>query len=301
MSFGKGITLSVATKHTSCTLQAALSTQRVFQQPVNLLLSEPARLSVDLDFNYIGHADRERMREERPEVERAVARLGQGHGYRVQWSRDAHAGRKLYLAYTNLAGTADRIEIDLNYLHRVPLGDLEEHVMWQPPGIDRPSLWTLSWAELAAGKLRATLDRCMPRDLFDTLRLPDLVGRAWQSPFLRSLHVALAATLPQPLMQYNRDRFERVTDEQIGEQLEPMLSRDQKVEAVRLKEQAWQNIAPLVEGLTSSEQEYIDQVHQGELLPEVLFPDDGEMVERLSSHPALRWKLDNVRKHQTDT
>lgn len=74
---------------------------------LNLAFGSPARLSVDLDFNYIGHVDHVRMQEERPQVERAIEIIGRGQGYQIQWSRDAHAGRKMYLTYESAAGTRD--------------------------------------------------------------------------------------------------------------------------------------------------------------------------------------------------
>ncbi|MFQ5902691.1 MAG: nucleotidyl transferase AbiEii/AbiGii toxin family protein [Candidatus Binatia bacterium] len=42
---------------------------------LNLFPGPPRRLSVDLDFNYIGYLDRERMLSERPDVERAVGTI----------------------------------------------------------------------------------------------------------------------------------------------------------------------------------------------------------------------------------
>ena len=83
---------------------------------LNLMFGSPARLSVDLDFNYVGYEDRPLMQAERPEVERAIVIIGKGQGYRCQHSRDAHAGRKIYLSYVSSAGTPDRIEVDLNSL-----------------------------------------------------------------------------------------------------------------------------------------------------------------------------------------
>ncbi len=59
---------------------------------LNLMFGSPARLSVDLDFNYIGQEDRAGMQADRLEVERAIVIIGEGQGYRVQRSRDAHAG-----------------------------------------------------------------------------------------------------------------------------------------------------------------------------------------------------------------
>jgi hypothetical protein len=150
--------------------------------------------------------------------------------------------------------------------------------------------------ELFTGKLRATLDRAMPRDLFDTIRLPGYGADMWNSQRLRRVHVALAATLPHPLYEYGHDRFDRVTDRSIEEQLVPMLHGDEQPVASELKDRAWYVVEPLVT-LDDAEREYIDRVHAGELLPELLFPDDEELANRLTRYPALLWKIENVRRH----
>ncbi len=263
---------------------------------LNLMFGSPARLSVDLDFNYIGQADRAVMQAERPEVERAIAIIGEGQGYRVQQSRDAHAGRKIYLSYTSSAGTPDRIEVDLNFLFRIPLGEITTRPLWQPPGIARPEIRVVPLEELFTGKLRATLDRAMPRDLFDTIRLPEYGADIWGSRRLRRIHVALGVALVLPLYQYGRDRFERVTDRSIEEQLLPMLQANEQPVTSELKEQAWAVLEPLVM-LDEAEREYVDRVHAGELSPELLFPDDEALADRLVRHPVLLWKIENVRRH----
>jgi len=163
-------------------------------------------------------------------------------------------------------------------------------------GVACPDVQVVPLEELFTGKLRATLDRAMPRDLFDTVRLPGYGADVWGSLRLRRIHVALAATLPHPLYAYGQDRFERVTDRSIEEQLLPMLHSAERPEADELKERAWYVVAPLVT-LDDAEREYIDQIHAGELMPELLFPDDGELANRLARHPALLWKIENVRRH----
>lgn len=263
---------------------------------LNLLFGSPARLSVDLDFNYIGQEDRASMQADRPEIERAISIIGEGQGYRVQQPRDAHAGRKIYLSYTSSAGTSDRIEVDLNFLYRIPLGEVTTRSLWQPPGIVCPEIRIVPLEELFTGKLRATLDRAMPRDLFDTIRLPGYAGNLWPSQRLRRIHVALSVTLPLPLHQYGQDRFERVTDRSIEEQLVPMLQGSERPVTSELREQAWSVVEPLV-SLDGTEREYVDRVHAGELLPALLFPDDGVLANRLLRHPALLWKIENVRRH----
>ena len=99
---------------------------------LNLCYGKPRRLSVDLDFNYIGHLDRDKMLKDRPCIEDALVQLARRKAYGVQTSADAFAGRKIYLLYRSATGQNDRIELDLNFLFRMPIGDTTTKKMWQP-------------------------------------------------------------------------------------------------------------------------------------------------------------------------
>ena len=68
--------------------------------------------------------------------------------------------------------------------------------------------------------------------------------------------------------------------------------------AAELKTRVWSIVEPLLD-LKPEEREYIELVQQGELRPELLFPDDEVLADRLERHPALRWKAENARRHQT--
>lgn len=237
---------------------------------LNLAFGPPSRLSVDLDFNYTGSETREGMLEQRPEVERAVAIIARAGGYQLQWSRSEQAGRKAYLRYLSTAGTADRIEIDLNYLHRIPLDPPGPMELWQPGGAARPTVMVVGVAELVSGKLIASLDRAAARDLYDVPRLPSIVGDAWVTSHTRSLFVALAGILDHPLHSYGQDRWDRVTDDVVEEQLHPMLAASMRPEAADLREAAWAVVDPLLD-LTDTEREYTDRIQTGDLRPDLLF------------------------------
>jgi predicted nucleotidyltransferase component of viral defense system len=92
---------------------------------LNLCSGTPKRLSIDLDYNYIAHAEREKMLEDRPVVEKALASIATDQGYQIQRSADAFAGRKTYLRYQSMLGPRDRIEVDINFVHRIPIGEIE--------------------------------------------------------------------------------------------------------------------------------------------------------------------------------
>jgi hypothetical protein len=171
---------------------------------LNLCFGEPSRLSVDLDFNYVAHLDRAKMLADRPRVETAVDELARRKGYRVQRSADAFAGRKVYLSYPSVLGHEERIEVDLNFLFRDPIGDLETRDLWQPGGLDRPRLQVVSLDEICIGKMLALLDRAAARDAWDTARLPEVADGRLSEPSFRARLIALSAILDHPLESYAR-------------------------------------------------------------------------------------------------
>jgi hypothetical protein len=263
---------------------------------LNLCFGAPRRLSVDLDFNYIASADRATMLEERPTIERLVEQIGRGQGYHVQWSADEHAGRKAHLRFFNAFGTADEVQIDLNFLFRMPLGEVSWRELWQPGAGPPTRVRVVSFAEAAAGKLVATLARGLPRDVYDVRRLPSLDPPGWSDQRrFRRLFVAIAGILDRPLTEYGKERL-RINDQQVRDQLEPMLTRDERVTAEELRLGAWQVMAPMLD-LDEAEREYTRRLQVGDLLPELLFPEDPQLAESLARHPALLWKAQNAREH----
>lgn len=263
---------------------------------LNLGFGAPTRLSVDLDFNYIGSAERSVMLDDRPRVEQAMIELAQRAGYRVQQSADAFAGRKIYLHYRSVLGPQDRIEVDLNYLFRRPFVAPVQRELWQPGELDRPSLRSVGDDELLSGKLLALLERCAARDAWDVANLaPGLVAVLGQ-PAFRARFVAIAGILDHPLHTYGRRRFESLlTQKEVEERLLPTLAQGRGVDAGELVAAAHGRVAPLLD-LHPEEMLYMNELAAGRLVLEHLFKDEGEL-ELFSNHPALLWKAQNVRRH----
>ncbi len=265
---------------------------------LNLAFGPPSRLSVDLDFNYIGHHDRGAMLAERPQVEKSIADLARRKGYRVQVSADAFAGRKIYLSYSSVLGQADRIEVDLNFLFRVPVGEPEMRELWQPGGLDRPRLRVVSLHEIGVGKLLALLDRTAARDAWDAARLPLLGPSVLLDPSFRARLITLSAILDHPLESYTRVRlFERITHRSVEELLVPMLMEGEAPRAEVLADQAWRVIEPLLD-LDPAEREFTLAIQKGEVRMDLLFANDPTEAERMAGHPAIQWKLLNARKRK---
>ncbi len=265
---------------------------------LNLCFGTPTRLSVDLDLNVVAHAEREAMRASRPGIEVAVEELARRRGYAVQRSADAFAGRKIYLGYTSVLENPDRIEIDLNYLFRVPVAGVEMRQLWQPGGLDPPHILAVSLDELCIGKLLAFLERAAVRDLWDVARLPRFASSVLGSPAFRARFLALSATLDHPLMSYTRDHvLGQLTERAVRNLLAPMLVGGTTPTVEVLREDAWAVVAPLV-ALAPAEETFVAAVQQGEFRPALLPPESAEIVRALEGHPAIQWKLQNARAYR---
>lgn len=258
----------------------------------------PTRMSVDLDYNYVAHAQREKMLDDRPKVEEAVGQLAGRLGHRVQWSKEDFAARKLFATYRSVLGTSERVEVDLNFMFRSPLEGVLDAEMWQPGDLDRPRIRIVSMLELCIGKLLALLDRAAPRDAWDTVRLRHTAGDLLLTARFRAFFIGMSVILDHPVSTYTRGRMERqLTAAVVMNQLVPMLAVGDPPDAGSLVDQAWGVVAPLLD-LMPDEAAYVDGVGRGELRPELLFPKQRDFADIIAAHPAVRWKVENARTAQ---
>jgi hypothetical protein len=96
---------------------------------LNLFYLGLARLSVDIDLNYIAHVGRDATLRERPHIIKAVEQVASGLGYKLQNGTDDYALREWYLNYENHTGKPDRIQIEINF----PCGLVRSRQGYSPP------------------------------------------------------------------------------------------------------------------------------------------------------------------------
>ncbi len=262
---------------------------------LNLFFGGPVpRLSVDLDLNYVGAVDREEMLREKPEVERALRSLAEGDRYQLQWGRDEHAGRKIYLRYRNGLGSDDHIELDVNFLHRVPLVPAVEREGWTPDH-DFPCRAVLAGTEeILAGKMLALLDRGAPRDLYDVASMAG--GRFPYDPDLfRPVFVALSGVLDRAVTSYAVPHRRTLSQAELDEQLIPVLRGGEGPRQVDLTGAITPLVSKLV-ALSSEEQEYVERMQWGEFHPELVVKNRPDLLGQVRRHPGLLWKAENGRR-----
>ena len=267
---------------------------------LNLFLFNLPRLSVDIDMNYIGAVELHKMIEERPKVEQAVQAVCSREGMTISRQPTDHAGGKWRLRYESAIGSGGNLEIDLNYLLRVPLWPVTLENSRQVGSFAAQGIPVLDIHELAAGKLAALLARQASRDLFDAYQL--FTATELQRDKLRLGFVLYGAM--------NRKDWRTASINDVGadprelkNQLLPLMRADLAdrvggaeawaktlVETCREKFKA---VLPLAE----NEKQFLDRLlEHGQIEPSLL-TEDQQMCDRIQSHPGLQWKALNIRKH----
>jgi predicted nucleotidyltransferase component of viral defense system len=265
---------------------------------LNLFIFDVPRLSIDIDLNYVGAVDRETMLAERPKVEEALQAVFSREGFMVRRVPAEHAGGKWQLRYPSTGGQGGNLELDVNFMFRIPLWpvknmDSRQLGIWQAIGIH-----VVDVHELAAGKLSALMSRRQARDLFDCsnlFRLDDLDRERLRLAFV--VYGAMSRRDWRTVATSDVD-FDIADLEQ---RLIPTL-RASGVESIRkdhfgkdLVEDCRNFLAGLLP-FTDAEMEFLNRVlDKGEIGPELL-TDDEDLQDRIRRHPLLEWKALNVRE-----
>ena len=267
---------------------------------LNLFIFDVPRLSIDIDLNYVGAADREDMLTERPKVEEALQAVFSREGFTVRRVPAEHAGGKWQLRYPSAGGQGGNLEVDVNFMFRVPLWPVKTmHSrpvgIWQAVGIQ-----VVDVHELAAGKLSALLSRRQARDLFDCSNLFRLGGLDRERLRLAFVVYGAMSRKDWRTIAPNDVDFDIADLEQ---RMLPML-RDTGIERIQQEhfgKGLVEDCRNLLTGLlpyTKAEMEFLNRaLDKGEIAPELLTPDRG-LQDRIKRHPLLEWKAVNVKAYK---
>jgi predicted nucleotidyltransferase component of viral defense system len=265
---------------------------------LNLFVFDAPRLSLDADVNYVGAADVGTMETERPLVEAAIRSVCQREGFRIGRTPDKHAGGKWHLAYASALGGSAELQLDVNFMLRVPL--------WPVVARDSRTLGhagahhvpVLDVNELAAGKLAALLSRHASRDLFDAHEV--LVSDLLDPELLRIAFVVYgAANRVDWRTVAIRDVF--FEGRELRDQLIPVLHRSGRTEglsdsfAERLLDETRAMLTTVLP-LRERELAFLESLLGDGIVDASLLTDEPVLRERIQAQPGLHWKALNVRK-----
>jgi len=214
---------------------------------------------------------------------------------------EEHAGGKWSLRYESAFGQTGNLEMDLNFMFRVPLWPVticDSHSVgtWRAAGIP-----VLDCHELAAGKLAALLARKQARDLFDSHRVLQMANL---DPSLLRIGFVVYGGMNRMdwrTVSTSDVEFDAV---ELVRQLTPTLRTHVAEVHAKSPEYGADLVKQCREGLsavlpfTDSERAFLDSLLDQGVIDPTLLTSDVSLQQRIQSQPLLEWKALNVRQHR---
>jgi hypothetical protein len=269
---------------------------------LNLFLFDVPRLSVDVDVNYIGSEERDAMVAERPRIEVAVRAVLSREGFEVRRMPQEHAGGKWRLRFPSALGQQGSLELDINFLLRVPLWPVVPRNSRLLGSYHAAAIPVVDDVELAGGKLAALLSRRASRDLFDAHHF--LTRVAFDRRRLRVAFVVHGGINRKDWRTVKLDHVAFDTRE-IRQQLIPLLRGETLKGGEPLEQWGERLVEECRIGLgavlpfEANEREFLDRLlDHGEIQPSLL-TEEADVADRIRRHPGLEWKALNVRRFKS--
>lgn len=262
---------------------------------INLIWFNLPRLSVDVDLNYIGSPSLETMQRERPVLEKELKKIVEAQGITVEHTAVEHAGGKWRLRARSAFGGNFTLELDLNYLMRVPIGTLQSREFKSLDPDYTTDFAVVSFEELFAGKIKALLERSTGRDLYDVYSLSNDSANGDEGKLRKAL-ILIGITSDYDWRKKDFRTLDTIDQKMVDQELRPLLRSTEELDVKKMK----QGVTDFVSGLIrydDQERRFLDRfLDDGMYEPALLF-QVVEEAERLRTHPAVLWKLQTLRKH----
>ena len=260
---------------------------------INLMYTNLARLSVDIDLDYIGSLEKEQTLKDKELILEALDAFMVKEGYSVSdKSRGSVILASRTYAYTNAFGNRDNIKVEINFIDRIHVGPnvrklvkyFDKEVMVQ----------TCLEEELFAMKICALIDRSKPRDLFDVNKLKKHLPYLDKERLRKLTVFYMSLDAIFELSEKTFDKIKGITQDSVKKELLPVLTKGNKFDLATAKEEAIAFLEELLV-LTDEEKQYLEEFSKGNFNPQLLFniPSD---AERATKHPMAKWRVANIKK-----
>jgi predicted nucleotidyltransferase component of viral defense system len=258
---------------------------------LNIFYFNLPRLSIDADLNYIREVESEGMSNDRQEIDGLLPELF-SEEYIVTLSKKEYALSQFEMRYDTVSMGRDLIKIEINYLHRLPMMDLNEIEIQKFGSSVKFSL--LGLEELIASKSITLLSRYTPRDLYDLSQLA-LLNIEIEKNLIRNLVLYYGIVSRESIFNLFEIQLDNITEYSIRTQLYPMLTKNDRPDLADMKSTVSEFITPFTQ-LNDTEIKTINNFFESGLLDvNKIFTDKG-ISQKVLKSPNYKWKSKNIKQ-----
>lgn len=259
---------------------------------INLIYMNLARLSVDIDLDYVGSLDKEIASKDRDLIMGGLDNFMLKEGYAVSnKSRGSIILASRTYSFINAFGNRDNIKVEINFIDRIHIFNPE--VVEVARFDKRVMVNSTVKEELFGMKICALIDRNKPRDLYDVANIMSL-DQSLNMDWLRKSALFYLSLDGIFAMDENAfDGIKAITRNDIKKELLPVLSKGDKFNLEGAKEEVVTWLIRLLV-LSDNEKKYLKEFSNGNYDPYLLF--DSTNAKRIISHPMARWRISKFKK-----
>ena len=259
---------------------------------LNLFYYNIPRLSVDVDLNYIKSINKNIMLKDRSRMVTILTEIF-SEDYKIEETRKEYALSQFELEYKAYSGSNDKLKVEINYLHRLPLNSYANrdcnkfNILLRFP--------VMSFEEIIASKTIALLCRSTPRDLYDIYQTI-ISGIEFDKSVFRSLIIFYGLVSDVKIFEILNIDFSQITSYAIRRFLNPLLVRGKYPDRDEMVMKVEKFLKPFLE-LSNKETTIIESFYStGNLDIEFLLPQS-DLIKNILQSPTLKWRIQNIKKH----
>ena len=199
--------------------------------------------------------------------------------------------------YNNNFGNKDNLKIEINYMNRMHVYEtITRNVSIS--FLTSFKTLTLNKYELYGSKIKALIERCTIRDVYDVYHmLKEDLFNEFEFNLVKKcviFYMAIGKTTDRPFNEMLTDFETKINAymvDKVPQYLSSTLKKDDKFSMIDAVNMVKDFVLTLMK-LNESETKFINEFENRNYYPELLF-DDSETVNRIKNHPMALWKISN--------
>ena len=257
---------------------------------INFVYLDIPRLSVDLDFNFIGSLQKKEMLARRENIPEEIAVLTDSLGYRMTKRPGSYIMERYVLRYNRLSGLPDSIRLEFNFLERVPFIRNVQRTFNHIFEGEKFKVNTYTIEEIAAMKTKAMAERLYTRDILDMYEISKLEMNENILKKLMILYLLMAGK--EPDVEGVISRVKNYDDSEITRSVRQFLTKGHKksISPALIKDTV-SDFCKRVFVLNDSENLFLESIKSGKTDLKILFEKE-DFNPRAERYPGLIWSLD---------
>jgi len=231
------------------------------------------------------------MLEEQPIIVSRLEKICQQLDFSIYRKPKVHAGGKFIWRYRSALGNYGNIEIDLNFMFRIPMLPIRYLDSVSIAGDQVLQFPILDIHELAAGKLSALLDRGAGRDLFDMHLL--LNSGLIKEDIFREIFILYSVMSGKIDLRLLKGKGFQINFQDFTNRLLPMLKKENTKNTHAWRDEMISTCQRKLEtyfSLTDKEKLFLTELlDNGNIQPELLISEN--LQKTALTHPAIQWAM----------